>query len=472
MKRSELFFSFIQVPVDFAMIALAAISAFSIRNIPQILAQLPKLYKIPFESYLKMVLIVVPFFIAIYALEGLYDIRATRKSSQEMRKIFTATSIGLVVIIVAIFLKREWFSSRFIILSAWVMTVFYVSIARYLMRSIQKWLLVHKGIGVHRVLLIGGNSKLYEIREILKNKPELGYRVVDQISDINIREIKEIKKQKGIDEIILCDPSVTDDLQEKIIDYCVINNVTYRYAPTTLQTAKFEVRMLESEPLLEVQNTPLEGWGRILKRIFDIFGSVFLIILSFPIMLLTALLIKLEDPRRPVIYKNERIGNDGKKFYVYKFRYMKWEYCVSSDNPEIKKALEYEKNLIQEKNIRNGPIYKIKDDPRKTKIGTFIEKYSVDEIPQFFNVLKGEMSLVGPRPHQQREVEKYYEYHRRLLTIKPGITGMAQISGRSDLDFEDEYRMDVFYIENWSLRMDVQICLNTLGVLFQRRKNN
>jgi len=472
MKRSELFFSFIQVPVDFAMIVLAAVSAFAIRDIPQVLAQLPKLYKFPFESYMKMILIVVPFFIAIYALEGLYDIRATRRFSQELRKIFTATSIGLVVIIVAIFLKREWFSSRFIILSAWVLAVFYVSIARYFLQSIQKWLLVHKGIGVHRVLLIGGNSKLYEIGKILKMEPELGYKIVDQISDINIREIKEIKKQKGIDEIILCDPSITDDLQEKIIDYCALNNITYRYVPTTLQTSKFEVRMLDGEPLLEIQNTPLEGWGKILKRIFDILGSIFLIALSSPVMLLTALLIKLEDPRGPLIYKNERIGNDGKKFYVYKFRYMKWEYCVSKDNPEMKNALEYEKNLIEEKNIRNGPIYKIKNDPRKTKIGTFIEKYSIDEIPQFFNVLKGDMSLVGPRPHQQREVERYHEYHRRLLTIKPGITGMAQISGRSDLDFEDEYRMDVFYIENWSLWLDVQICLNTLRVLFQRRKNN
>ena len=165
------------------------------------------------------------------------------------------------------------------------------------------------------------------------------------------------------------------------------------------------------------------------------------------------------------------MGNDGKLFPVYKFRYMRKELCTDPHTPEGKKALEYEKQLIAELSIRKGPLYKIKNDPRKTIVGAFIEKYSIDELPQFFNVLRGNMSLVGPRPHQKREIEKYNEYHRRLLTIKPGITGMAQISGRSDLQFEDEYKLDVYYIENWSLWLDIQICLKTLSVLFRRRKN-
>lgn len=472
MKRSELFFSFLQVPVDFAMIVLAGISAFAIRNIPQVLSELPKLYNFSFDKFLQVVLMVAPCFIVIYALEGLYDIRATRKFSKELRKVFAATTIGLVIIIVAIFLKREWFSSRFIILAGWLMAVFYVALARFLLQAAQKWLLVKRGIGVHRVLLIGGNSKLYEIKKILKKKPTLGYRVVDQIDDINLKKIKEIRQLKGIDEIILCDPSIADDLQEKVIDYCAINNITYRYIPTTLQTSKFEVRMLDGEPLLEIQPTPLEGWGRIIKRFFDIVGASVLAILFAPLMLMIALLIKLEDACGSVIYRNERIGSEGQKFFVYKFRYLKAEHCISRENPNFKEALEYEKQLIKEKNTRRGPIYKIKNDPRKTRVGTFIEKYSLDELPQFFNVLKGDMSLVGPRPHQEREVEKYREYHRRLLTIRPGITGMAQISGRSDLDFEEEYRRDVFYIENWSLWLDFSICVKTIGVLFRRRKNH
>ncbi|HPN96438.1 MAG TPA: sugar transferase [Candidatus Moranbacteria bacterium] len=470
MKRSELFFSALQVPLDFIMIVLAAITAWNIRNIPELLVLKPKLYDYPFDAFIKIVLIVAPLFLIIYAFEGLYNIRSTRKFWKEMLKIFSATSIGLVIIIVAIFLKREWFSSRFIILSAWIFITFYVVFARYIVQLIQKWLLRKKGIGVHRVLLIGRNGKMDTISKIIRQNKNLGYKVVDQLESAHLREIKEIKKQKGIDEIILCEPSVTDDEQEKIIDYCAINNINFKFIPTTLQTSKFDLGVLCGEPLIQVRNTPLDGWGRIYKRTFDIITATFGIIATSPIMILTAIAIKL-DSRGPIIYKNERIGNDGKKFFVFKFRYMKWELCVTKDNPKVDDALKIEKELIAKQSVRKGPLYKIKKDPRKTNVGNFIEKYSIDELPQFFNVLFGSMSMVGPRPHQEREVEKYMDYHRRLLTIKPGATGMAQVSGRSDLDFEDEYRLDLYYIENWSLWLDVQICLKTVGVLFRKRRN-
>jgi exopolysaccharide biosynthesis polyprenyl glycosylphosphotransferase len=470
MKRSELFFSAIQVPVDFAMIVLAAMTAYVIRNVPEVLVLQPKLYTFNFDSYLKIVLFVTPVFIVIYALEGLYNIRATRKFWREGLRIFNATSIGLVVIIVAIFLKREWFSSRFIILSAWMLATFYVITARYFLQIIQKWLLRSRGIGVHRVLLIGNNGKLSAISKIIRLNKNLGYRVVDQREDAHLKEIKETKEKKGLDEIILCEPSITDDEQEKLIDYCAIHNIKYKFIPTTLQTTKFEIGMLNGEPLIEVQNTPLDGWGRILKRVFDIFASIFGIIITSPILILTAIAVRL-DSCGPVIYKNKRIGNDGKEFFVYKFRYMKWDQCVTDENPNLKKALALEKELIVKQSVRKGPLYKIKRDPRKTRVGHYIEKYSIDELPQFFNVLFGSMSMVGPRPHQKREVEKYMEYHRRLLTIKPGVTGMAQVSGRSDLDFENEYRLDLYYIENWSLWLDIQICLKTVGVLFRKRRN-
>jgi len=470
MKKSELFFSAIQVPIDFLMLVLAAISAYTIRNVPEILALKPKLYTFPFHIYIKIVLMVAPIFIIIYAIEGLYDIRSTRKFWKEALKIFSATSIGLVIIIVTIFLKREWFSSRFVILSAWMLGTFYIVMARYLIQLIQKWLLRTRGIGVHKILLIGHNGKMDKISKIISQSPNMGYKVIDRIDTASPHAIKLIQKEKGIDEIILCDPMITDAEQEKLIDYCAIHNIEFKYIPTTLQTSKFTLGVLSGEPIIEVRNTPLEGWGRILKRTFDIFASLFGIIITSPIMLLTALAVHL-DSEGSIIYKNERIGDNGQKFFVYKFRYFKNEFCISKENQKLKEALEYEQKLIEKQSVRKGPLYKIKDDPRKTRVGHFIEKYSIDELPQFFNVLFGSMSLVGPRPHQKREVEKYMEYHRRLLTIKPGVTGMAQISGRSDLDFEDEYRLDLYYIENWSLWLDIQICLKTVGVLFRKRRN-
>jgi len=472
MKRSELFFSFMQVPVDFAMLVLAAMSAFFVRNIPEVLNYIgqPKIYEMSQDNYLKTVLIVMPFFLLIYALEGLYSIRVTRKFSEEVIKVFSATSISFIVIIMAIFLKKEWFNSRFVILAAWFLAIFYVTTARYLIQLVQKFILRKYGIGVHRVLLIGMNSKLSALGKLIRQDKNLGYKIVDQIDTAHLKVIKQIRQEKGIDEIILCEPSIIEDEQEKLIDYCAINNVVYKFIPTTLQTSKYNIGVLDGEPLIEVMHTPLEGWGKIAKRTFDIFASIFGIIITSPILILTAIAIKL-DSRGPVIYKNERIGNDGKKFFLYKFRYMKWDQCITKENPEIEKALELEKNLIEKQSVRQGPLYKIKDDPRKTRVGRIIEKYSLDELPQFFNVLFGSMSMVGPRPHQKREVEKYMDYHRRLLTMKPGVTGMAQISGRSDLDFEDEYKLDLYYIENWSLWLDIIICLKTVGVLFRKRRN-
>lgn len=473
MKRSEIFFSVIQVPVDFAMIVLAAITAYFLRGMPAFDPYVSRVFNLSFDNYINFAFIVAPLFILILALEGLYAMRSTRRFWQEAYGVTKAITFGLIILIIAVFLNREWFSSRFVILVGWMLAVFYVVLARSIIQRVQKWLLVHRNTGMHRVLLIGRNQKMKKLYGNLIHNRQLGYQVVDQIEDASIAHIKEIKERRGIDEVIVGDPILTDDEQAKLFDYCQINNITYRYFPTTLQTSRFSMRIWNGEPLIEYQHTPLDGWGRVLKRVYDLVAGFFLTALFSPLMLVIAILIKLEDPAGPIVYKNERIGENGQKFFVYKFRYMQWKYCITKENPHLKEALAFEKKLIEERNARQGGIlYKIKDDPRKMKVGAVIERYSLDELPQFFNVLKGDMTLVGPRPHQEREVERYAEYHRRLLTIKPGITGMAQVSGRSDLAFEDEYRLDVFYIENWSLWLDILICLKTARALLRRRRNN
>lgn len=474
MKRSEIFFSAIQLPLDLIMISLAALSAYYVRNIPQILALRPRLYDITLLSFMEVVFFVAPIVVFIFAFEGLYQMRTTRRFWQEAYRVFKATSLVLVIVIVSIFLKREWFSSRFIILAGWGFTVLYITIGRYLISLVQKHYLLKRETGVHRVLLVGTNGKMQSMKRYLSSHRELGYKIVAQVSGVSLHEIKAIREKKGIDEIIVCDPTLTDDEYEKLLDYCQINNISYRFIPTTLQASRvsMQVGILNGEPIIEYQHTPLDGWGKVLKRTFDIVAGFFLTVLVLPLMGIIALIIRIEDGNGPIIYRNERVGQDGRKFFVYKFRYMFWKYCIAKENPDFRQAVEFERKLIEERNTRvGGVLYKIKDDPRKMRIGAFIERYSLDELPQFFNVLKGDMSLVGPRPHQQREVDKYSEYHRRLLTIKPGITGMAQVSGRSDLPFEDEYRLDVYYIENWSLWLDIVLCMKTFTALLRRRKN-
>ncbi len=184
-------------------------------------------------------------------------------------------------------------------------------------------------------------------------------------------------------------------------------------------------------------------------------------------MIITAILIKLESSGS-IIYKNERVSKNG-VFKTYKFRSMFLKYCVG-DGYGDNKALEFEEELIKKQNTKDGPVYKIGRDPRLTKIGRFIRRWSIDEFPQFFNVLFGNMSLVGPRPHQPREVIKYEKHHKKVLAIKPGITGLAQISGRSDLSFEEEVKLDTYYIENWSLLLDISIILRTPIAMIRTRK--
>lgn len=473
MKKSELIFSVLQVFVDFCLVIAAALVAFELRNAVQIqtLIQKEGLYNISFDQYVNLSVVIAAVAISIYALEGLYNIRATRRFWKETYSVFKATTIVVVLVMVGFFLQREWFSSRFIIVAAWGLTITFVSFGRVALHMLQKFLLVQYKLGVHRILLVGSSDKMKYICQVIRAQKSLGYRIVDHVEYINIPEIKKIQRKDGIDEVIVHESAMPDDSLIKLHDYCMINNITYKFVPSSRQTTRFEMTMFEGEPLIELTHTPLDGWGKIFKRFVDIIFSGIFIVVTSPIMLAVAILIKLEDLSAPIVFKNARIGADGKEFYVYKFRYFKWKWCTTKENPNWKKAMEYEKKLIKERSVRVGPIYKIQNDPRKSWIGKYLERFSIDEFPQFFNVFKGEMSLVGPRPHQQREVEKYREYHRRLLTIKPGITGMAQISGRSDLDFEDEYQLDVYYIENWSTALDIKILLKTPFAVLRSRKN-
>ncbi|MBX9809149.1 sugar transferase, partial [Candidatus Gracilibacteria bacterium] len=176
----------------------------------------------------------------------------------------------------------------------------------------------------------------------------------------------------------------------------------------------------------------------------------------------------LSDPSGPIIYKNRRIGQHGKIFALYKFRYMYWKYCTKEEYGINDDAMRYEEKLKKELNTREGPLYKIANDPRKMPWGKFIEKLSLDELPQLYNVLIGDMSLIGPRPHQPREIDKYDESDKQVLTIKPGITGMAQVYGRDKNTFRNEIILDTYYIEHYSASLDIAILLRTFLVVFMR----
>ena len=451
------------------MIVLAGITAYYIRFSEFTRDLRPVVFDLSFTSYLKILLLIASLWLVVFALAGLYNIKGLKKVVQEFYRVTLACSTGLMLIVILIFLRRELFDSRFIVLAGWILAILFISISRSLIRLLQRHLYKYN-IGVHNIVLVG-NSKTTEslMYEFSSNK-RLGFEVIKRIRNFDIetaQELSEFLKTKEIDEIIQSDPNLSKAETLRLFDFADENHISFKYAADLLGTKvlKTDVAEIAGIPVVEVKKTPLDGWGRIVKRIFDIISSVILIILFSPILLLVAILIKL-DSRGPIFFSKRddgsllhRIGQGGKSFHYFKFRSM------------VDKCDSLRYTELADQNMRgDGPMVKIKDDPRITRIGGFIRRWSIDELPELFLVLKGDMSLVGPRPHLPEEVAKYEHHHKKVLTLKPGITGMAQISGRSDLTFEEEVKLDTYYIENWSLLFDLSILLRTPLAVLRIRK--
>lgn len=472
-KPSELLFTAIKIPIDLILLIGAGLSAYYLRFDESITKIRPVVFQITFWEIFFASLIVGAICLIFFALAGLYKFRRL-KITDEIGKIILGCTAGLSVIIIYMFFVRDLFDSRFIVLTGWVLSIFYILIGRMILRKIQLLTLKH-GFGTNRVVIIGDDSATKEIIDTIKNNLEFGYQIIKRFSAINIEtleSIKEFHRKKPLDEILQTDSSISRHDSITLLDFAEENNIQFKYAAGTFEAraTNTEVHLIAGVPLIEIRKTKLDGWGKIIKRLVDIVFSFFLIIVFSPIMILSALAIKLES-RGPVIYKNKRVARSG-EFNVYKFRSMYSHFCVGeqfSKYTDQKKILEYEQSLIAKQSERQGPVYKILNDPRRTKVGRFLEKTSLDELPQLFNVFIGNMSLVGPRPHQAREVEKYEKHHKRVLDIKPGVTGLAQISGRSDLNFDEEVKLDTYYIENWSLKLDLWILLKTPFVVLTRK---
>ena len=461
MKKSELTFATILIPVDFVMLLLAALTAYSLRFTGFVREIRPVVFDLPFKEFILISSMVSLGWLLIFAATGLYKIKQAKKIIEEISKVVLACSTGIMAIIVYMFFVREMFSSRFIILFAWIFSVLYISVGRIIVRLIQAEL-NKKGIGAHKVAIIGNDEITNDIVNYFNKKTSSGYEIVYKASHFTPqakKDILKIHRKIALDEILQTDSTISRKETMHMIEFAKKNFINFKYVPGAFETAttNIEVNTIAGVPILELKRTPLDGWGRVAKRILDIVGSIFGIIIFSPVMIIMAIAIKINSPG-PVFFTYKRVGQHGKPFVFKKFRSM------IQDAHKMK----FDKNFQnQVTNLREGtPVFKVENDPRVTSVGRFIRKTSLDELAQFFTVLSGNLSLVGPRPHEIEEVEKYQERHRQVLEIKPGITGLAQISGRSDLDFEDEVKLDAFYIRNWSLRLDLYIIFKTLFVFF------
>ncbi len=468
-NKSELFFSFLLLPLDYLMLLLAGISAYYLRFSQFYVDIRPVIFDLPFNEYFQVLLGVVLIWLLIFAIAGLYQAGGVGRLARELSRIFLACFSGLAVLAIIIFFQRELFDSRFIVLVGFVLAFIYVSLARMFIRWLKRYLFKY-GIGVHRIVLVGESQSADRLMEEFKNNKKAGFEVVKRLRDFSLetaQELAEFIKETEINEVVQSDPNLSKVETLRLFDFASEHHLGFRYVADLLEIKVLRNEVLEiiGIPVVEVKRTTLEGWGRIVKRIVDIIASGLLIILLSPLLILTAVIIKI-DSRGPVFFSRKddgsyltRVGEGGKPFRYFKFRSM----IPGADSMRYRELADH--------NIRaDGPLVKIKDDPRITKFGRFIRRFSIDELPELFLVFMGKMSLVGPRPHLPEEVAKYEKHHKKSLTIKPGITGLAQISGRSDLMFEEEVKLDLYYIENWSLLLDFSILLKTpLAVLKKRQ---
>lgn len=492
MKRHELFFSVSKVPLDFLVIFMAFFVAREFRLITDFTPWI-NLFKLPVQTISTDYLIQFAIFgwllyVILMWIHWLYNIKLTASKLKEFLDIILYSSYWFVFFSVIIYLWK-WFVytgpelPRLIIWYTFLFWTLLVIVERLILNWLQSILIQLKVFDKRNILLIN-NLPLQDIKHIIWDIKQAGIYTIAGYSnkekiDVKMKylwdfsDFEEVLTENKIDEILYIDSDYTKKELFKIWEIARIFWIRYRYITNSFDVTKSNtsLSLINSIPVIEIDNTPLDNWGRVLKRWWDIVFGLIGSIIVIPFYIVIWILIKLEDPAGPIIYKNRRIGQSGSIFYLYKFRYMKWEFCVKDaygvdENKD--EALKYEKKLIEEKSKRSGPLYKIANDPRKTNIGKILEKYSLDELPQFFNVLKGDMSLVWPRPHQPREVKNYDLLHRRLLTIKPGITWMAQVNGRENNDFNDEANLDIFYIENWSFLLDVKILLKTIVTILFR----
>lgn len=456
--------------MDFVALLAAGAAAYYLRTSQYVQQVRPATFQIdlPFAEQMQLVAVVSVFIVIIFAMLGLYAMQVTRRALDEFTKIFAGISIGIMSVIVYIFLAAELFQSRFIVLAAYLLAIVFVTFARYVVRNVQRYML-RRGLGVHRVVLAGNGRFADELTAIFKARRDLGYRVAGVVPTVRWSVLERIYKLQGIDEVIQTDPTLPDEDNLLLLDFCEQYKIDYKYIPNLFEThaANVRFRAIGTVPIMELNRTPLDGWGRVAKRIMDLFGSVAGLVVLLPLFLLTALVIKTNSPG-PVFYRQIRIGRNMKPFEIIKFRSMYLEYCVGEDYGG-KKAIEADQQLREQANERSGPLFKMKSDPRITAVGRIIRKLRIDELPQLINVLRSEMSLIGPRPHLPQEVAQYNKYHRRLFTIKPGMSGMAQVGGNAGLAFEEEAKLDIAYIEQWSFRLDIILLLKTVRILLSDR---
>ncbi len=454
----------VTVILDVALINAAFRIAYWLRYDLQLFRSVDPANNVPYSAYLSLVILQTLVLLLAMRREGSYDVRRTRPLFDELYGVLNATTTAIMLVIVFVFFYRSLFYSRIMFVYAGILIVVLVGTAR-LVRRMVLGRLRQAGQGVDRLLVVGAGEVGRAVMRNIIAQPELGYQIIGFLDDdptksyTDIGPIKALGPIENLAEVIktydIHQVSITLPWQYhrktvRLVLEAEEAGVRARVVPDLFQLSLggVDVETINGIPLISIKQTALTGWNLMIKRALDLSLSLIIMLLTAPLWALIAIAIKLDSPG-PVFFTQERAGKYGRPFKVYKFRSMYM-------------GAEAEQPKLMTQNEASGPLFKIRDDPRRTRVGRFIRRTSLDELPQFINVVRGEMSIVGPRPALFSEVAQYQDWQRKRLEIQPGITGLWQVSGRSDLTFDEMVMLDIYYGENWSLGADIRIMLRTI----------
>lgn len=431
----------------------------------------------PFSTFAGSATIAMVLTPIIFALRGAYRLDGhggVLDSGAVVVGGFTTAMAGVVAL--AFFLRFT--PSRLVFLYAWIIGIVLMLVHRRMLALGRRWLW-RVGVGVDRVLIVGDGEAARRVMQALMSESHLGYRLVGFASDttgqdrLNVATeqgtilcprlgttdlVGELVRRHRVDEVIIAPDAGGIKTTSAVVARCREQVVKFRLIPNLMQLSQDRVALGEiaGVPLIGIRDGSIRGWNAMMKRSIDVvISSVVLVVAALP-MLVIALLVKRDSPG-PVLFRQVRIGQNGKQFMMVKFR------CMVADAEKQREA------LLRSSGGADIRLFKMADDPRLTRVGRALRRYSLDELPQFVQVLRGDMSLIGPRPPLPEEVSQYEDWHTQRLLVKPGLTGLWQINGRSQLTFDEMVRLDLYYAENWSPWLDTRILLRTVPAVIQGR---
>jgi len=398
----------------------------------------------PIPIYLQALPVVISILLIVFSLTGLYEPKKRRTQISEMYASFQAITIWILFIMTGSYLYKFDYS-RIIVILFYIFTVIFVVLGRILVRNLQTSLSSYS-FGKVNILIVGVGKYAREIAKRIDSYKSIGFNFVGFLKGDDLAKVPKILKKYEIDEVYIADQSLPPDKILSLVAKCFDIDVKFKIVSNifNLITGAVDIANLESIPSLDLKKAYFPWWKRAYKRLFDILFSVLVLIFALPLMAVIILAIKYDSYGKAILLQT-RVGENGKLFEMYKFRTMQ-------NNSSL---------------YKNAPIER--NDKRVTKIGKFLRRTSLDELPQLINVIKGEMSIVGPRPEMPFIVKKYKQWEKRRLIVKPGLTGLWQILGRKDLPLNENLEYDFYYINNQSFFLDLVIVLKTIPIVLKGR---